>query len=50
MSDEASLVINGCLVTTNIDEHVRMLMTATPLKTYIMDKNGWTHQTFNLVD
>jgi hypothetical protein len=49
-SDEASLVINNCLVTTNIDEHVRMLMTATPLKTYIMDKNGWTHLTFNLVD
>ena len=49
-SDTASLVINGCIVTTKIDEHVRMMMTAGPIVEYIKEKNKWSEDTFNLVD
>jgi hypothetical protein len=50
ISDTASLVINGCLITTNVDDHVRMLMTTQPLMDYIMEKNNWSLQTFHQVD
>jgi hypothetical protein len=49
-TDAASLVIKGYFVTTKIDEHIRLMMTANPLIEYIQQKNNWSNDTVNLVN
>lgn len=49
-SDEASLVMRGYLITTNVSEHVTRAMTDRPLVDYILRKNGWSMATFHTID
>ena len=49
-SDCASLIIDNNLITTKLEYNIRMARTARPLKEYIKHKNGWSEETFMLVD
>ena len=49
-SSKAALRLEGRLITSNIEHHVRMQREGTKLQQRIMSKEGWTEHTFNKVD
>ena len=49
-SSKAALRIDGKLITSNLDRHIRLQREGTKLQRRIMSKEGWTEHTFAKVD
>ena len=49
-SSKAALLIDGSVITSNRDHHIRMKREGTSLRNRIMSKEGWTLAIFNTVD
>jgi len=48
--NKISLRINQQVITTNIHTALRTELTSAPIRSYIMEKEGWTDNTMNSID
>ncbi len=49
-TERATLVMNGSIVTTKIDDYITEAKTGPPMEAYIQEKMGWDQSTYDLVD